>query len=246
MCSGSAIPNKLTCFSSIVIFLFRKCSFLLVEEVQPECSYSQDTYSLSLSTHIHSLSHSLSPRHVTASAILFGGYLSTKEIPFPVCLSPFPSRLFFLRCVLSCSCDVIIMGWLRLVDSLKLQVYFAEYRLFYRAFLQNRPVILRSLLIVATPYHVLAMCIIMVLLHICWTLLRIYRTLLHICRTLLRINRALARYMGWLRLVGTLKLWVSFAEYSLFYRALLQKRPDIFCDALLYKFRTKKANVKTE
>ena len=33
--------------------------------------------------------------------------------------------------------------------------------------------------------------------------------------------------MGWLRLVGSLKLWVSFAEYSLFYRARLQKRPII-------------------
>ena len=33
--------------------------------------------------------------------------------------------------------------------------------------------------------------------------------------------------MGWLRLVGFCKLYVSFAEYSLFYRALLQKRPMI-------------------
>jgi len=32
--------------------------------------------------------------------------------------------------------------------------------------------------------------------------------------------------MGWLRLVGSSKLWVSFAEYSLFYRAFLQKRPN--------------------
>ena len=32
-------------------------------------------------------------------------------------------------------------------------------------------------------------------------------------------------YMGWLRLVGSLKLHVSFAEYCLFHRALLQKRP---------------------
>ena len=31
--------------------------------------------------------------------------------------------------------------------------------------------------------------------------------------------------MGWLRLVGSLKLEVAFAEYRLFYRALLQKRP---------------------
>ena len=44
------------------------------------------------------------------------------------------------------------MAWLRLVGSLKLQVSFAEHRLFHRALLQMRPIILRSLLIVATPY----------------------------------------------------------------------------------------------
>ena len=44
------------------------------------------------------------------------------------------------------------MGWLRLVGSLQFQVSFAKYRLFYRALLQKRHIILRSLLIVATPY----------------------------------------------------------------------------------------------
>ena len=44
------------------------------------------------------------------------------------------------------------MGWLRLVGSLKLQVSFAEYRLFHKAVWQKRPIILRSLLIVATPH----------------------------------------------------------------------------------------------
>ena len=34
--------------------------------------------------------------------------------------------------------------------------------------------------------------------------------------------------MGWLRLVGSLKLWVSFAEYSLFYRALLPRSHPIY------------------
>jgi len=43
------------------------------------------------------------------------------------------------------------MGWLRFVRSLKLQVSFAEYCLFYRALLQRRLIILRSLIIVATP-----------------------------------------------------------------------------------------------
>jgi len=44
------------------------------------------------------------------------------------------------------------MGKLRLVGSLTLYVSFSEYDLFYRALLQKRPIILRSLLIVATPY----------------------------------------------------------------------------------------------
>jgi len=45
------------------------------------------------------------------------------------------------------------MGWLRLVGSLKLQVSFAEYRLLYRALLQKRLIILRSLPIVTTSSH---------------------------------------------------------------------------------------------
>jgi len=46
------------------------------------------------------------------------------------------------------------MGWLRLLGSFKLQVSFVEYSLFYKALLQKRPVILRSLLIVAIPYDI--------------------------------------------------------------------------------------------
>ena len=47
--------------------------------------------------------------------------------------------------------EVSDMGWLRLVGSLKPYVSFAEYSLFYRALLQKRRTILRSLRIVATP-----------------------------------------------------------------------------------------------
>ena len=43
------------------------------------------------------------------------------------------------------------MGWLQIVGSLKSWVSFAEYCLFCRAHLQKRPIILRSLLFVATP-----------------------------------------------------------------------------------------------
>jgi len=69
------------------------------------------------------------------------------------------TRIFWLRVIVSkinhsnCFCaQVSSMGWLRLVGSLKVQVSFAEHRLFYRAVLLKRPIILRSLLIDATTY----------------------------------------------------------------------------------------------
>ena len=46
-----------------------------------------------------------------------------------------------------------VMGWLRLVGSFKLQVSFAKEHYKRDYILQNRPIILRSLLIVATPYR---------------------------------------------------------------------------------------------
>jgi len=59
---------------------------------------------------------------------------------------------------LNLSGKISFMGWLWLVGSLKLQVSFAEFRLFCRALLQKRPIILRHLLIVATPYQQLGKC----------------------------------------------------------------------------------------
>jgi len=46
----------------------------------------------------------------------------------------------------------LCMGWLRLACSLKLHVSLTEYCLFYKSLLQKRHMILRSLLIAATPY----------------------------------------------------------------------------------------------
>jgi len=57
------------------------------------------------------------------------------------------------NCILIHILHIMCMEWLRLVGSFKLQVSFAEYRLFYRALLQKKPIMLRSLLIVATPNH---------------------------------------------------------------------------------------------
>ena len=49
---------------------------------------------------------------------------------------------------------------------------------------------------------------------------------LFLVHTLLSTRSAVRVFgdMGWLRCVGSIKLQVSLAEYSLFYRALLQKR----------------------
>ena len=51
-------------------------------------------------------------------------------------------------------------------------------------------------------------------------------------------HRDLRHNMGWLRRVGSWKLYVSFAECSLFYRALLQKRRII---SPIFKTQSKEA-----
>jgi len=58
------------------------------------------------------------------------------------------------ECVRVCVRETIqgTYGVAQLVGSLKLYVSIAEYSLFHRALLQKRPIILRSLLIVATPH----------------------------------------------------------------------------------------------
>ena len=47
------------------------------------------------------------------------------------------------------------------------------------------------------------------------------------------VHKLRADAMEWLRLVGSLKLYVSFAECRLFYRSLLQKRPIIVRNLLI-------------
>jgi len=47
--------------------------------------------------------------------------------------------------------------------------------------------------------------------------------------------------MGWLRLVGSLNLYVCFAEYGLFCRALLRKRPTILRSLLVRALKFRKA-----
>ena len=66
--------------------------------------------------------------------------------------APIPHCRFDMARHQLCADVSVHMAWLRLVGSFKSYVSFAEYRLFYRALLQKRPPILRSLLIESTPY----------------------------------------------------------------------------------------------
>jgi len=84
--------------------------------------------------------HDLSIRDLAQSCVWHGS-------------SIFDSTQSYVRLLIHMS-SYSYMGWLRLVGSLKLQVSFAEYGLFYRALLQKRPIVSRSLRIVATPYDI--------------------------------------------------------------------------------------------
>jgi len=103
------------------------------------------------------------------------------------------------------------MGWLRLVGSLKLSVSFENIGLFCRALLQKRPIIWRSLRIVATP-------------HICdtWGILTYVRDTRHVKSTgihthicdpscVWRIRHHHVYEMMWC-VIGSVKLQVSFAK----------------------------------
>ena len=104
---------------------------------------------------------------------------------------------------------------LRLAGSFKLQVFFAEYRLFYRAFLS------RVAHISLYVRHDSFTCAIGLL---CVTCLRYERGIYQVWKRI---------YLGRVRLVGSFKLKVSFAEYRVFYGALLQKRPMILRSLLV-------------
>jgi len=101
-------------------------------------------------------------------------------------------------------CFSVCMGWLRIVGSLKLQVSIGEYSLFYRALLQKRPVILRSLLIVATPY-------------VYWSV-GVFVSLALNPRSTLRVCNA-----GWRRRRGCLISCITFRKLATDNRALLRK-----------------------
>ena len=63
----------------------------------------------------------------------------------------------------------VTVGWLRLAGSLKLEVSFAKEPYKRDCILQKRPIILRSLLIIATPYVYACVCV-----RVCVTWRRLY------------------------------------------------------------------------
>jgi len=94
-----------------------------------DCNTLQHT-----ATHCNTLQHTILHAHTCRDAYM---YISM--------------HIYMYACIYTWriqSCDV---GWLRWVASIKLQVSFAEYRLFYRDLLQKRPIILSILVSEASP-----------------------------------------------------------------------------------------------
>jgi len=87
----------------------------------------------------------LTPTNMSKETYIKQKRLMERDLHYKNTFRPIPSSISYSMF------DVCGMGWLRLVGSFKLQVSFAEYRLFCRALLQQRPILLRSLLLVATP-----------------------------------------------------------------------------------------------
>ena len=105
-----------------------------------------------------------------------------------------------------------------LLGSIKLQVSFAEYFLFYKALLQKRLIILHGASIVTIVGSIK--------LQVSFAEYYLfYRGLLQKRPAILHGGAIVT--MGWLRFVGSIKLQVSSAEYHLFYKALLSKRSVI-------------------
>ena len=103
-----------------------------------------------------------------------------------------------------------------------------DMRFFYRALLQKRPPILKSLLIVRFVLFVcLSVCVCVLFSAVATT----HDTHRH-TQTHTDTHRHTARRMSGC-VVGSLQLWVSFAEYRLFYRAFLQKRATILKSLLI-------------
>jgi len=132
------------------------------------------------------------------------------------------------------------MSWLRLVGSLKRWVSFAK-EPYKRAYiLQKRPIMRRCLLIIATPYAYITSNQRNV-----WG----YTTYIHdICTRVWQWVRGCGSEFVSVNNKSTKRVWIydicptaygslkshfSFAEYRLFYRALLQKRPTILMSLLI-------------
>ena len=152
-------------------------------------------------------------------------------------------------------CIYHYMGWLRLVGSLRLRVSFAKEPYSTDDILRKKPIILSILLIVATPY--ISNCVythifISLYIYVCMyhdTYMNVYIHIYlyqyaHICVYMcvyvyicvyMCIYVCICVYislygvatMGWLRLVGSLRLMVSFAKEPDTRDDILQKSPII-------------------
>jgi len=129
--------------------------YLVIQQIHTHTRTDTHTHTRTdTHTRIHTHTHTHTHTHVITHVHHVYHLSQIAQRSHNSCLSSV-SHITAVSCqyhIISVISQLTSMGWLRLVSSLKLQVSFAEHRLFYRALLQKRPVILRSLLVVAAPY----------------------------------------------------------------------------------------------
>ena len=103
------------------------------------------------------------------------------------------------------------------VGSFKLQVSFAEYSLFYRALLQKRPITRYVVYI----HYAMIVCVQCIYIYEAKHIKKNTHIYVYISIHNAHKNKSCSSHMGWLRLVGSLKLYVSFAKEPI--------KENVFC-----------------
>ena len=111
------------------------------------------------------------------------------------------------------------MVWLRSVGSIELQVSFAKYRLFYKALLQKRPMILSIRLTKATP-QCESLLILSVIIHFCSSLCTCYYMLATYKNTFFNATATASLYRCWWEILRDSLLILFVVIYVVIYVVL--------------------------
>jgi len=130
--------------------------FFLDHTLAKMCQFSVSTNTSRFRVFVCCMSAGSAMAHIDR-LFLFGSHMRLNMVSFVSCMHRVSAlgqvSRFFVWIIYKPNCDPhIYMGWLWLVGSFKLKVSFAKEPYERDYILQKRPIFLRTLLIIATPY----------------------------------------------------------------------------------------------